>query len=81
MGKLLLTILSLLGVTVGLMFAVYFGLNVYTKHGQNQNVPDIKGKSFYEAKKELNKNNYKIRETNIDIEQVTKYWEKVKEEY
>lgn len=57
MGKLLLTILSLLGVTVGLMFAVYFGLNVYTKHGQNQNVPDIKGKSFYEAKKELNKNN------------------------
>lgn len=30
---------------------------------------------------ELNKNNYKIRDTNIDIEQVTKYWEKVKEEY
>lgn len=30
---------------------------------------------------ELNKNVYKIRDTNIDIEQVTKYWEKVKEEY
>lgn len=30
---------------------------------------------------ELNKNIYKVRDTNIDIEQVTKYWEKVKEEY
>ncbi|MFN8281625.1 MAG: PASTA domain-containing protein [Chitinophagales bacterium] len=57
MGKLLLTILGLIGVTIGLMFAVYFGLNVYTKHGQNQQVPNVKGKSFFEAKKELSKNN------------------------
>lgn len=57
MGKLLLTIVSLFGVSVGLLFAVYLGLNVYTKHGENQNVPDVKGKSFFEAKKELSKSN------------------------
>ena len=61
MGKFLLTILSLLGVTVGLMFAVYFGLNVYTKHGQNQNVPDIKGKSFYDHYLLLISNLEKVR--------------------
>lgn len=57
MVKLIGAILSSLGISVGLMLALIFILNSYTKHGQEQGVPDIKGKSFYDAKKILSKNN------------------------
>ncbi len=56
MGKVILSFISIIAISVGLVFASYLSLNVYTKHGQNQLVPDIKGKSFYEAKKILSKN-------------------------
>jgi beta-lactam-binding protein with PASTA domain len=53
MGKILLSIISILAITVGLVFSSYAILNIYTKHGKNQKVPDVKGKSFYDAKKLL----------------------------
>jgi beta-lactam-binding protein with PASTA domain len=54
MGKTPLTILYILGATIALLIFTFFGLGWYTNHGDFVVVPDIKGKSMYEAKKELN---------------------------
>ena len=54
MGKTPLTILSILGATIALLVFTFFGLSWYTDHGDFVVVPNIKGKSMYDAKKELN---------------------------
>lgn len=53
MGKVSLTILYIFGATIGLLIVTFLGLNVYTMHGDYVSVPNIKGKSLYDAKKEL----------------------------
>ncbi|HNF49320.1 MAG TPA: PASTA domain-containing protein [Chitinophagales bacterium] len=55
MAKLIGAILSSLGISIALLFLIIFSLNAYTKHGQEQEVPNVKGKSFYDAKKILSK--------------------------
>ncbi len=53
MGKTPLTILGILGASVALLLVTFFGLSWYTNHGDFVVVPNIKGKSMYDAKKEL----------------------------
>jgi len=53
MGKSGLTILYILGATVALLIVTFLGLNWYTNHGDYVVVPDVKGKSLFDAKKEL----------------------------
>ncbi|HMV14452.1 MAG TPA: PASTA domain-containing protein [Chitinophagales bacterium] len=53
MGKTGLTILYIMGASVALLLFVYFGLNWYTDHGDFVVVPNVKGKSLYDAKNEL----------------------------
>ncbi len=53
MGKTPLTILSIIGSGVALLVFTFLSLSWYTNHGDFVVVPNIKGKSMYEAKKEL----------------------------
>lgn len=53
MGKTGLTILYILGAAVALLAVTFLGLSWYTDHGDFVVVPNIKGKSMYDAKKEL----------------------------
>ncbi|MEN9446810.1 MAG: hypothetical protein RJA25_99 [Bacteroidota bacterium] len=54
MGKTGLTILYIIGATIALLIVTFMGLNWYTNHGEFVVVPSIKGKSLFDAKKELN---------------------------
>lgn len=53
MGKISLTLLYILGAALALLAFTFFCLNWYTMHGDFVSVPDIKGKSLFEAKREL----------------------------
>ena len=53
MGKLPLTILYIIGSGVALLMSTFLCLSMYTKHGEFVSVPDITGKSLYDAKNEL----------------------------
>lgn len=53
MGKISLTILYIIGASIALLILTFYGLNWYTMHGEYVSVPDIKGKSLFDAKKEL----------------------------
>lgn len=55
MKNYLLTILYIILASIALILFTLVGLRWYTKHGDYVAVPDIKGKSFYDAKKELKK--------------------------
>ncbi len=46
---LLYNLLIALGITLLLLLLVNWGLKVYTRHGQTQQVPDVRGKSFSDA--------------------------------
>ncbi len=50
MGKLQLTILYIFAASVATLMLVYFSLNWYTMHGDFVSVPNITGKSLFEAK-------------------------------
>lgn len=54
MGKTALTFLYILGASATLIFLTFLALNWYTDHGDYVVVPSVKGKSLFEAKKELN---------------------------
>ncbi len=54
MGKIPLTILGIIGASAGLLVFTFLILSWYTNHGDFVVVPNIKGKSMYDAKKELN---------------------------
>lgn len=53
MGKISLTLLYILGAALVLLAFTFFCLNWYTMHGEFVSVPEIKGKSLFEAKREL----------------------------
>lgn len=53
MGKTGLTILYILGASVALLIFTFLGLNWYTDHGDYVVVPSVKGKSLFDAKKDL----------------------------
>lgn len=53
MSKTGLTILYIIGASVVLLIFTFIALNWYTDHGEYVVVPSVKGKSLYDAKKEL----------------------------
>jgi beta-lactam-binding protein with PASTA domain len=55
MGKVQLTILYIIGASIAFLFFTFLCLNWYTMHGNYVAVPDVKGKSLYDAKRELEK--------------------------
>ncbi len=54
MKNLSITILSIIAATAALLFLLFFGLSFYTNHNEFVVVPNVKGKSMFDAKKELN---------------------------
>jgi beta-lactam-binding protein with PASTA domain len=48
------TILAIFATSVALLFLLFFGLSFYTHHNEFVVVPNVKGKSFFDAKNELN---------------------------
>lgn len=53
MRNILITILSIFLAGIALLFFVFYGLSFYTHHDQYVVVPNVKGKSMFEAKREL----------------------------
>ncbi len=53
MGKLQLTIVYIIGSAIALLLFTFLCLNWYTQHGDFVSVPNVIGKSMYDAKKEL----------------------------
>lgn len=53
MNKISVTIISIIGSAIGLLLLVFFSLGWYTNHGEYVTVPNIKGKSMYDAKRDL----------------------------
>ena len=53
---LLYNILIAIGITATLLLLVSWGLKVYTRHGQNMKVPDVRGKKYDDATDILDKN-------------------------
>lgn len=54
MKNTLITILSILAATIVLLFFAFYSLSWYTNHDEFVVVPNVKGKSMFDAKKELN---------------------------
>lgn len=54
MNKFWVTILSIIAAAVGSLLVVFFSLGWYTNHGEFVAVPNVKGKSMFEAKQILN---------------------------
>ena len=54
MKNVYITILSIIAVTLALLLFVFISLNWYTNHGEFVMVPNVKGKSMFDAKRELN---------------------------
>lgn len=89
MRKTSLTILYIIGASVALLILAFLSLGWYTNHGDYVEVPNIKGKSLYDAKKELNNFDldYAISDSTYDeskpplsvLDQQPRKGEKVKE--
>lgn len=58
MRNISITILLIIVASIALLFLAYFGLNFYTHHDEFVVVPNVKGKSMFDAKNELN--NYEL---------------------
>jgi eukaryotic-like serine/threonine-protein kinase len=54
MKSISMTILSVIAATLALLFLIFMSLNWYTNHGEFVMVPNVKGKSMFDAKRELN---------------------------